>query len=238
VAIAAVLKEIERRLREEADPVRAEREQRYFKGTIRSHGLTVPKSHAIAKDVYRSHREALSREEWLDLSERLLATGWFEEGAIGLEIVRRLRLPPSETLFDTYERWLGTYVGNWAHCDDLCSHLIGSLLVGLPYLVGRLPSWTASENRWLRRGAAVSLVVPARRGLFLDEALAIARSLLEDSDDLVQKGFGWMLREAAKAHRAEVTAYLEREVARMPRTAFRYAVEKFPPDERKRLMSL
>lgn len=230
--------EITRRIEEQADPGRAENEQRYFKGTIRSHGLRVPASRAIGRDLYREHRKELSPEEWLGLGERLLATGWFEEGHAGLELVRRLRLPPSQALFATYERWLGTYVGNWAHCDDLCGHLIGSVLVELPELVERLQPWTASENRWLRRGAAVSLLAPARKGLFLQEALSIARSLIEDRDDLVQKGFGWMLREAATEHRGEVTAFLEEEAGRMPRTAFRYAIEKFPPDERKRLMAL
>jgi 3-methyladenine DNA glycosylase AlkD len=234
----ALIAEIKRRIEEGADPVRAEHEQRYFKGTIRSHGLSVPKCHAIGRDVYREHRKDLSADQWLDLGERLLAADWFEEGSVGLEVVQRLRLPPSEALFDTYERWLGSYVGNWAHCDDLCAHLIGSLLIELPDLATRLPRWTASENRWLRRGAAVSLIVPVRRGLFLQETLSIAGALIEDKDDLVQKGFGWLLREAAKEHRFEVTAFLEQEAGRMPRTAFRYAIEKFPPDERKRLMSL
>lgn len=233
-----VLADIQRKVEEQADPVRAENEQRYFKGTIRCHGLSVPKSLAIARDVYRLHRRALGPDEWFDLGERLLGTGWFEEGTIGLEIVQRLPLPPTETLFDTCERWLDTYVGNWAHCDKLCTGLIGPVLIELPRLVKRLPPWTDSENRWMRRGAAVSLVIPARRGLFSNEALAIALALLEDGDDLVQKGYGWMLREAAEAHRPAVTAFLERHVGRMPRTAFRYAIEKYPPDERKRLMAL
>ncbi len=233
-----LITEIKRRIDEGADPVRAEHEQRYFKGTIRSHGLSVPKSHAIGRDLYRQHRKDLSPDQWLDLGERLLATGWFEEGSAGLEIVRCLRLSPSEALFDTYGRWLGTHVGNWAHCDDLCAHLIGDILIELPKLVERPAAWTLSDNRWLRRGSAVSLIVPARRGLYLDDAFRIATSLMEDQDDLVQKGFGWLLREAAKEHPTEVTAFLEQEVGRMPRTAFRYAIEKFPPAERKRLMAL
>ncbi len=236
--VETIFAEVQRNLEEGADPVRAENEQRYFKETIRSHGLTVPKSRTVAKEIYRRERKRAAEEQWFALAEKLLATGWFEEGTIGLHFIELARPSPSEALFDTYERWLGTYVGNWAHCDFLSAGLIAPVLVELPGLVGRLCPWTASDNRWLRRGAAVSLVIPARRGLFLEEALTIARSLLEDGDDLVQKGYGWMLREAAKEHRPEVTAFLEREVRLMPRTAFRYAIEKFPPPERKRLMSL
>jgi 3-methyladenine DNA glycosylase AlkD len=116
--------------------------------------------------------------------------------------------------------------------------LIGDVLIAKLALVRRLMPWTKSENRWLRRGAAVSLVVPARRGLYVRESLVIARALLDDKDDLVQKGFGWLLKEAAREHRAEVTAFLERNVRHIPRTAFRYAIELFPPTERKRLMAL
>ena len=55
---------------------------------------------------------------------------------------------------------------------------------------------------------------------------------------MVQKGYGWLLKEAAKTHRPEVTSFLEQNVHLMPRTAFRYAIELFPPAERKRLMAL
>lgn len=236
--IDKIAAEVNSKLRDAADPVRAENEQRYFKETIRSHGVTVPGSRAIGKEIYRRERENAVVEEWLALGERLLATGWLEQGTVGLQCVELARPPASEELFDTYERWMGAHVGNWAHCDFLSTDLLSRLLIELPDLVARLSGWTASDNRWVRRGAAVSLVIPARKGLFLDEALAIAEALLDDDDDLVQKGFGWMLREAAKEHQAAVTGFLEREVGRMPRTAFRYAIEKFPKDERKRLMSL
>jgi 3-methyladenine DNA glycosylase AlkD len=233
-----IVRDVRRRLKAQADPKRAEGERRYFKETIRSYGVTVPQSQALAKEVFREHADELSEGDWLALAEALLATGWFEEGTVGLSLVERARPAPSDALFATYARWLEMYVGNWAHGDDLCGSLVGRLLLERPALARRLRPWTKSKNRWLRRGAAVSLTGPARRGLFLEEALGIAEALLGDNDDLVQKGYGWLLREAAKTHEAEVTAFLERHVARIGRTAFRYAIEKYPPDERKRLMAL
>jgi 3-methyladenine DNA glycosylase AlkD len=237
-SLTTVIAEVRRRIAEEADPKRAAGEQRYFKGTIRNRGVSVPKCQAIAREVFREHNRELSPTDWFDVAEQLLSSGWHEEGTVALDLISRLKPEPSGTLFERYERWLATYVGNWAHCDELCTHLIGSLLFATPALVKRLRPWTASENRWLRRGAAVSLVGPARRGLLLRESLAIARALLADTDDLVQKGYGWLLKEAARQHRPEVATFLERHVRRMPRTAFRYAIELFPPDERKRLMAL
>lgn len=234
----SIAADIRRRIIAEADPARAEGERRYFKGTIRNRGLSVPKCQKLARAVFAEHKAELSREDWLALGEKLLSGGWHEEGTVGLELARRAELAPSKELFDTYEHWLGEYVGNWAHCDELCTHMIGSVIAAKPTLVRRLKPWAKSENRWLRRGAAVSLVVPARRGDFLQESLDIAKALVADSDDMVQKGFGWLLKEAAKQHRPEVTAFLEQHVRVMPRTAFRYAIELFPNSERKRLMAL
>ena len=60
--------------------------------------------------------------------------------------------------------------------------------------------------------------------------------LLEDRDDMVQKGYGWMLKEASKKHQAEVFDYVMKQKARMPRTALRYAIEKMPVEMRRRAM--
>jgi len=234
----AITASIRKRIIAEADPARAQGERRYFKGTIRNRGLSVPKCQAIARDVFRENKTKLADGDWIALVEALLAGGWHEEGTVGLELYRRTRPAPSVELFQRYERWLGTYVGNWAHCDELCTHLIGDAIGAKPALARRLKPWTKSENRWMRRGAAVSLVVAARRGEFLRESLSIARALVDDQDDMVQKGFGWLLKEAARQHRREVTAFLDQYARRMPRTAFRYAIELFPPAERKRLMAL
>lgn len=133
---------------------------------------------------------------------------------------------------DVFARWLDLYVSNWAACDTLCNHPVGLLVEMYPALAAQLKDWTASENRWKRRAAAVSLIIPARRGLFLPEMFAIADALLTDDDDLVQKGYGWMLKAAAEAYEQDVFAYVMSHKDVMPRTALRYAIEKMPPDLR------
>ena len=80
----------------------------------------------------------------------------------------------------------------------------------------------------MRRGAAVTLIIPARKGLFLNDIFEIADLLLLDKDDLVQKGYGWMLKAAGEAHQKEVFDYVVKNKSVMPRTALRYAIEKMP----------
>jgi len=74
--------------------------------------------------------------------------------------------------------------------------------------------------------------------LFLNEIFEISDILLMDRDDMVQKGYGWMLKEASKKHQVEVFDYVMRWKAKMPRTALRYAIEKMPVEMRRKAMEM
>jgi len=80
----------------------------------------------------------------------------------------------------------------------------------------------------MRRAAAVSLIIPARQGDFLPEIFELADILLMDEDDMVRKGYGWMLKAASQAHQQEVFEFVMARKAVMPRTSLRYAIEKMP----------
>jgi 3-methyladenine DNA glycosylase AlkD len=105
-----------------------------------------------------------------------------------------------------------------------------------PEFLSKLKEFAHSENRWVKRAAAVSLIVPARKSLFLNDIFEIADILQMDSDDLVQKGYGWMLKSASQAHQQAVFEYVMSKKAVMPRTALRYAIEKMPEELKKRAM--
>ena len=68
-----------------------------------------------------------------------------------------------------------------------------------PDFVENLKQWCGSPNRWVRRAAAVSLINPAHDGQFKAEIFEIANRLLLDPDDMIQKGYGWMLKAASEA---------------------------------------
>jgi len=106
-----------------------------------------------------------------------------------------------------------------------------------PEYISELKRWAKLDNRWMRRAAAVTLIIPARHGLFLDDIFEIATLLLHDRDDLVQKGYGWMLKAASQAHCNEVFNFVMRHKATMPRTALRYAIEKMPDEMKKDAMA-
>ena len=105
-----------------------------------------------------------------------------------------------------------------------------------PEFLSRLKKFAKSENRWTKRAAAVSLIIPARRGKFLKEILEIADIILLDKDDMVQKGYGWLLKVASQTYQKEVFDYVMKNKNVMPRTALRYAIEKMPKELKVRAM--
>jgi 3-methyladenine DNA glycosylase AlkD len=170
------------------------------------------------------------------LCEELLRSDYCEEAFIAAEWAYMVRNRYSEDDFFTFECWIEKYVNNWAKCDTLCNHSVGTFIEKFPSYLANLKTWTASDNRWVRRAAAVTLILPARKGNFLEDIFEISDLLLRDRDDLVQKGYGWMLKEASKSHQQEVFEYVMKNKKDMPRTALRYAIEKFPKNLRDKAM--
>ena len=62
--------------------------------------------------------------------------------------------------------------------------------------------------------------------------------LVNDKEDLIHKGTGWMLRTAGGVHRDKLLKFLDKHAATMPRTCLRYALEKFDKKQREHYMSL
>lgn len=230
-----IISQIKQELQENIDSKTREYSNSFFKEKIKYHGVKVSTVTNISKKFFQQI-EHLSKDTIFGYCEELLKSGYVEEAFVAYKWSDLLtdRYEPQD--FEVFERWLSTYVSNWAECDTLCNHTLGTFIEKYPEYVEKLKEWTQSNNRWVKRGAAVTLILPARKGMFLDDVFEIADKLLLDRDDLVQKGYGWMLKEASKQHQEEVFNYVIRNRAEMPRTALRYAIEKMPPDLRKEAM--
>jgi len=231
-----VLERVREELRVHVDAQTQESGQRFFKEEVRLYGVKTAAVSAIARKSLVEIRAA-GKAEVFALCEILWQSGYLEESFIACEWAYAFREEYVPNDFPVFERWVSHYVSNWAQCDTLCNHTIGSFIDAHPDYIDSLKLWARSQNRWMRRAAAVTLIIPARHGRFLQDVFAIADTLLLDGDDLVQKGYGWMLKAASEAHRDEVFDYVMRHKAVMPRTALRYAVEKMPPNLRASAMA-
>jgi 3-methyladenine DNA glycosylase AlkD len=216
-------------------PERAAGSTRYFKTGKGEYGegdkflgLDAAQMKAFAREA-----RGLSLEDTL----KLLHSSWHEERSIALLI-----------LVDAYER--GTrveqkairraylantkYVNNWDLVDVSAPEIVGAgIEADGTKLVERLAK---SMSLWERRIAMVATQHSTRAGNFAP-ALLIAERLLGDTHDLMHKAVGWMLREVGNRDPDLLRAFLKKHVTSMPRTALRYSIERFTPEERKRWMS-
>ena len=198
--------------------------------------LTTPVVRHISGQRFREVKH-LDKARLLALCEDMLELRNWPERAIAFDWAFRFRKRFEESDFATFERWLNAYVDGWGSCDNFGTHAFGSLILQYPGLIPSVMKWTESDNRWLRRAAAVVMIYSARRGEHLDAAFQIADRLLTDGDDMVQKGYGWMLKEVSKGDPTRVFDYVMAHRDVMPRTAFRYAIEKLDPGLRKKAMA-
>lgn len=208
---------------------------RFFKEEVKFHGVKSAQVRKIAAKYFREIKNR-DKKDIFALCENLLETNYGEEAFIAFEWSYSLRKKYEPADFLVFEKWILEYVDNWAKCDTLCNHTMGSFIEMYPEFLKNLKDWARSENRWMRRAAAVTLILPARKGMFLEDVLEISEILLLDRDDLVQKGYGWMLKEASRKHPEEVFEYIMQRKAKMPRTALRYALEKMPADMKRQAM--
>ena len=121
-------------------------------------------------------------------------------------------------------------INNWDLVDLSCYPLLGVWLLdkdrSLLYDLAR-----NGKDIWEQRIGIVSTMTFIRNGQ-LDDTFAIAEILMHHPHDLIQKAVGWLLREAGKRNKEKLVAFLKPRYTTMPRTMLRYAIEKFPNDER------
>ncbi len=234
--MSIVLTELREELKRNADENVKKSGERFFREDVRMYGIRSALVASISKVHFGRIREK-GKSEIFGLCEELWKSGWMEESFIACNWSYFLHRDYELSDFEIFGRWVSEYVSNWASCDTLCNHSVGALVEMYPAVLPRLKEWAKSDRRWVKRASAVSLIIPARNGKFLEDILEIADILHSDSDDMVQKGYGWMLKAASQAHQDKVFKYIMSRKATMPRTSLRYAIEKMPLEFKAKAMA-
>lgn len=227
--------EIEKRMEGMRDEAQRQVLMRFFKTGKGQYGegdeflgLKVPQTRALVKEI----RGEVSDDE----IERLLESRYHEVRLCGfllmVEEMKRAKLHPERRreIAELYLRH-GRRANNWDLVDLSAPYIVGEYLLDVEAERSVLYRLAASDNLWEQRIAIVSTMMLIRHGQ-MDATLTIAALYLTHGHDLIHKATGWMLREVGKRDRAALVAFLEAHYAEMPRTALRYAIERFPADER------
>lgn len=225
-----MLNKIKRELRKLRNKERAIVSAMYFKTEKGQYGfgdiflgISVPDIRSIAKKYINASFEDLVL---------LLKSKIHEYRYVALEIlVLKYELFPkdSKKIYDFYLKNLD-FVNNWDLVDTSAPYILGD------YLKDKkdrkiLEKLSSSKNMWNRRVAIVSTLTFIKEGDFKD-ILKISEKLIGDTNDLIAKAIGWMLREVYKKDKNVLEKFLSKFATKMQRVSLRYCIEKMPKSKR------
>ncbi len=235
-----ILKDIRKELKSNVDLQYKKGVTKFFKDEVNFLGVRTPVMRKIGKKYFKEIKY-LEKKEIFNLCEQLLKTPYNEETHMAFQWAYEIRKQYTKNDFKLFEKWMKTYVTNWGMCDDLCTHIIHYCTEQFPQYVPTVKSWVKSNNRWVKRAAAVSFITTNKSYYVvnhnLDDLFYVARALLTDEDDLVQKGYGWMLKAASLSREKEIFDFVMKHKKKMPRTALRYAIEHMPRSMKDKAMA-
>ena len=231
-----LVKELERK----GNRKRAQKDRYYHKyAGYKSYGIQAPQLHTILRGHKKEFVSLIDREVF-ELTQ-LLYQSRIEDLVLAsnyLLTLHRNSITPQKF------RWLDKmldYFGSWSTIDDFCVDVLPSVLLKYPKeTIVLLRRWNKSKNMWKRRASVVAFVRKiGESGKFTDTVLQLCSNLIWDSEDLVQKGVGWTLKDNMRGHKKKVMQYvngLRRK--RVNSTIILYAIRDLRGREREEVLSI
>jgi len=233
---AYIADHIRRVLKDGGSAPHAAEVQWFFKEEVISRGWYTAEMRKVAVRF----RRAIVREQGLpflvQVADKLFTGEILEEKVFGVFLLENQTHLLGRKEFALFVSWLDR-VSSWADHDGLVHYLLSPMVAENPAWACEVFRWAKSRNRWRRRAACVALIRGARAKKFFPEIVRLTAALIDDEDDMVQKGLGWLLRETAKYDPKRTVPYLMKIRNGTPRLVLRTACETLPVSSRKRILA-
>jgi 3-methyladenine DNA glycosylase AlkD len=230
-----IAKHIRRVLLDGASAPHTEEVQRFFKQVIKSRGWYTGELRKVAVRFRRTITAENGSPFLLQVADQLFRGKVLEEKIFAVTMLQGIVGEFGKAEFNLFESWLNR-VSTWADHDALVHYLIGPIIAADVSLSTRPLRWARSKNRWHQRAAAVSLIHSTRQHKNFDQIERVTEILLPSDDDMVQKGLGWLLREATKFNPTQTVTYLMTIRERTSRLVLRTACETLPAVTREKVL--
>lgn len=218
----AELEQIRAEMHSLKNPQLAENYKKYLKSPYSFYGIRVPELRKIAKKY-----KDIDIQKAYNLFDNLWTSNNHDEMNMALFLMQNYKkqytLEVWRFLMD--EKRLEK-LKTWDHVDALCGGTLGYILLDNPHLQSELKQLSISRNPWLRRVSIVSQGSLIKKGK-IQFTFLLAEKLVYDEDIYVQKGTGWMIREAGKKNHAQAEQFILIHKNMKP-AALSYATEKMP----------
>ncbi len=233
---AYIAQHIRRVLKDGGSAPHTEEVQRFFKHEVKSRGWYTAELRKVAVRFRRTILAEQGLPFLIQVSDQLFRGEVLEEKAFAVMLLEGQTAQFGRNEFKLFESWLDR-IGSWADHDSLVHCLMGPMIATNDGYLPRTVIWAKQRSTWHQRAAAVSLIHSTRQHKNFERIQKLTEMLLPSDDDMVQKGLGWLLREAAKANRSLTVPHLMtiRELA--PRVVLRTACETLPLDMRDKVLA-
>lgn len=223
-----------------ANKVKAERDSFYYKkGGYISWGLSTTDFRLLMKK-YKKQFEKLKGKEVLDLAWLFYKSGIEDQIYVGNFITALHAESLTSSSLNFFDKALN-YFHTWGTIDDFCVHTLEVLLRKFPkQTTALLAKWNKSKNMWKRRASVVAFTRKAgESGKFTNEALKPCSNLVNDEEDLVQKGVGWALKDVMRGNKPRVLNYVKK-LRKQGASAVitLYSLRDIKGSERKQILSI
>jgi|SRR5215813_12725383 len=230
-----IAEHIRRVLKDGGSTAHAKGVQHFFKEEIHSRGWYTQELRRLAVRFRRTIVNERGTDFLVEVADQLFRGRVQEEKNMAVFLLEKNPATLGEAEFKLFEAWLAR-ITNWSDHDGLVHYLIAPMIAAHPKRVDVVFRWADSPNRWHRRAACVALIQGTRRGLFFKEITRLSTVLLDDEDDMVQKGLGWLLRETTKFNAETTLPFLMKIRSKTPRLVLRTACETLPLSLRQRVL--
>jgi 3-methyladenine DNA glycosylase AlkD len=191
-------------------------------------GVTVPAVRKVA--ITNKHLEVKQLEELIEHKVH-------EVRLCALLIMGLKSKNSPEQMYNLYIKKTA-FINNWDLVDLSAPIIVGNFLANFSANVDCSILYKLAESNllWERRIAIIATFAFIKKGDY-KHTLDLAKILLQDKQDLIQKAVGWMLREVGKrCSMLVLEEFLEQHAPTMPRTTLRYSIEHMPDGKRKYFM--
>ena len=188
-------------------------------------GIVVPDIAKVAKKYSDLTKEDI---------RKLLNSPWHEERFCGWLVVLN-NFNKSDNKDEWYKFTIKNIkqLNNWDLVDKIAPNLIGKYLENKNSK--QILEWSSNRSLWIRR-IAILATGPKIKNNEFNLTLKIAKIYLSDSEDLIHKATGWMLREIGKRNEKVLLSFMNKNHKKMPRITVSYALERINKKKKQQYM--
>ena len=217
--IERVFKDIQAFYKKNANPEIVKKYAKFFREGYDAYGIDTQIYANKVDQLYSEIEMDFKLSDLKHLFKMLLESNKFEEVSTVINLLSRMRIYYSKTLFKDIMKWLAKYFHNWAHVDIASNIVLSKFILEGVISHDDLLAYHKHDTKWVRRAIAVTTVYVFYTDKKLPPVLKAGNLLVDDPVREVGQGVGWMLRDAWKVYPEKIEKFLTKHVRTGNRTA-------------------